>query len=157
MRTANLREEWLIRAKMADFLRKALPDYTAEHSSKYVVEQNSDTAVENPVAAAPKRESSDDDDAETIDLRKLGTTPRFRHRQYGIRNEGDTLMIGNSAIDLEKTSVITVKAKQFKLTRGLWDPLTRNDVDTGTISRNDMQRYKSILKLISAQLMGYEP
>jgi hypothetical protein len=42
----------------------------------------------------PKREGRDDDgDAETIDVRELGTPPRFRDRQYGIRNEGDTLMI----------------------------------------------------------------
>jgi hypothetical protein len=80
----------------------------------------------------------------------LGTTPSFRDKQYGIRKEGNTLMIGNSVVDL-------VKGKQFKLTIGLWELLTRNDVDTGTISPNDMQRYKSILTLTSAHLSGYEP
>jgi hypothetical protein len=53
-------------------------------------------------------------------------------------------MIGNSAVDLDKPGFITVKGKQFKLTKGLWELLTRNDVDTGTIFPNDMQRYKSI-------------
>jgi hypothetical protein len=66
-------------------------------------------------------------------------------------------MIGKSVVDLDKPDVITVKGKRFKLTRGLWELLTRNDVDTGTISPNDMQRYKSILKLTSAHLSGYEP
>jgi hypothetical protein len=66
-------------------------------------------------------------------------------------------MTGNSAIDLNKPGVTTVKVKQVKLTRGLWDLLTRNDVDTRTISPNDMQPYKSILKLTSAHLLGYEP
>jgi hypothetical protein len=47
----------------------ALPAYTAaaaaEHRSKYdVVEQEADT----PVEVTPKRESRDDDDAETVDL-----------------------------------------------------------------------------------------
>jgi hypothetical protein len=66
-------------------------------------------------------------------------------------------LIGNSVVDLDKPGVITVKGKQFKLTRGLWELLTRNDVDTGTISPNDIQRYKRILKLTSAHLSGYEP
>jgi hypothetical protein len=87
----------------------------------------------------------------------LGTTPRFRDKQYGIRKEGTTLIIGNSVVDLYKPGVITVKVKQFKLTRGLWELLTPNDVDTGTISPNVMQRYKSILKLTSSHLSGYEP
>jgi hypothetical protein len=87
----------------------------------------------------------------------LGTTTRFWAKQYGIRKEGNTLMIGNSVVDLDTPGVITVKGKQFKLTRGLWELLTRNDVDTGSISPNDIQRYKSILKLTSAHLSGYEP
>jgi hypothetical protein len=136
---------------MANFMRKALPTYTAaaEHPSKYedVVEQESDTPVEVPVAVTPKREGrDDDDDAETIDLLELGTTPRFRVKQHGIRKEGNTLMIVNSVVDLDTPGVITVQGKPFKLTRELWELLTRNDVDTGTISPNDMLRYKSILK-----------
>jgi hypothetical protein len=88
----------------------------------------SDTPGEVPVAVTPKRESrnddTDDDDAETIDLRELGTTPRFRDKQYSIRKEGNTLTIGNSVVDLDKPGVITVKGKRFKLTRGLWELLT---------------------------------
>jgi hypothetical protein len=133
---------------MADFIHKALTAYTAEHPSNYgVVEKEPDSPVEVPAAVTPKGESRHDDNydnAETIDLRELGTTLRFRDKQYGIRKEGTTLMISNSAVDLDKSDIITVKGKQFKLTRGLWDLLTRNDVDTCTISPNDMQRYKSI-------------
>jgi hypothetical protein len=151
LREAMLRDERLERAKMADFMYKALPAYTAaEHPSKYgVVEQEADTPVEVPAALTLKRESrndnDDDDDVETIDLRELGTTPRFRDKQYGILKEGNTLMIGNSVVDLDKPGVITDKGKQFMLTRGLWELLTRNDVDTGTIPPNVMQRYKRIL------------
>jgi hypothetical protein len=43
--------------------------------------------VEVPGAVTPKRESREDDgDAETINLRELGTLP-FRDKQYGIRKE----------------------------------------------------------------------
>jgi hypothetical protein len=116
---------------MADFMRKELPDNSAEHLSKYVVEQESDTPVEFPAAVIPKHESRNDDaDAETIDLRALGTTPRFGYKQYGIRKGGTTLMIGNSAVDFDNPGFITVKGKQIKLTRGLLDLLKPNDVDT---------------------------
>jgi hypothetical protein len=53
---ARLRNEGLVRAKMADFMHKALPAFTAasEHPSKYdVVEQDSDTPVEFPVEVTP--------------------------------------------------------------------------------------------------------
>jgi hypothetical protein len=87
----------------------------------------------------------------------LGTAQLLRDKQYGIRKEGNTLMIGNSVVELDTPGLNTVKGKQFKLTRALWELLTRNDVDTGTISPNEMQRYKSILQLTSAHLEGYEP
>jgi hypothetical protein len=126
---AKVREEVPVRPKMANFLHKALPDHTAEHPSKYVVEQEPDKHVEVPVEVTPKRESHEDDDgAETIDLRELCTL-RFRVKQYGIWKEGDSLMIGNSAVDLDTPGVIIVKGKYFKLTRELWDLLNRNDVD----------------------------
>jgi hypothetical protein len=47
--------------------------------------------------------------------------------------------------------------ERFKLTRGLWELLTRKDVDTGTISPKDMKRYKNILQMSDAHLSGYEP
>jgi hypothetical protein len=155
MREANLREEELI-LKTADFLRKVLPDYTAERQPKNV-EQESDTPMGIPVAVTPKRESDDDDVVEIIDVRRSGKTTNFCDKLYCILKEGGTLMIGNSAIDLNEPGVIAGKGKRFKLTRVLWHLLTRNDIDTSTTSRNDMQQYKSILQMTSAHLTGREP
>jgi hypothetical protein len=90
-------------------------------------------------------------------LRDSDKTPHFRDRQYGIRKEGDTLMIGNSEVDLDEPGVIAVRLKRFKLTKGFWDLLTRKDVNTFTISPKDIGRYKSILEMTSAHLTGYEP
>jgi hypothetical protein len=67
MREANLREEGLIR-KTAGFLRKVLPNYTAERQPKNVV-QGSDTPLEIPVALTPKHESGD---VEFIDVIESG-------------------------------------------------------------------------------------
>jgi hypothetical protein len=145
---------------MTDFMLKALTTaYTAAAAAEHLSKYEDDVVVDDtPVAVTPKREGRDDDDySETIDLRELGTTPRFRDKQYGIRKEGNTLMIGNSVVDLDTQGVITVKGKPFKLTSGLWELLTRNEVDTGTSSPNDMQRCKSILKSNSDHLSGYQP
>jgi hypothetical protein len=104
----------------------------------------------------PKRDSSSDN-TETIDLRELDKTPQFQDRHYAIRKDGDTLMISNSAVNLDESGVITISGKRFKLTKGLWKLLTRKDIDTGTISPNDMQRYKSILQMTSAHVTKFEP
>jgi hypothetical protein len=90
-------------------------------------------------------------------VRDSGKTAHFGDKLYGIRIKGDTLMIGNSEVDLDEPGVVAVKGKRFKLTGGLWHLLTRNDVDTGTISPNDMRRYKSILQMTSAHLTGHQP
>jgi hypothetical protein len=142
MPEANLREEGLVR-KMADFRRILLPDHTAEREPKNDV-QESNIPIEIPLAVKPKRESRDDDeDAEIKDLRDSDKTTYFRDTLYGIRKEGDTLMIGNSEVDFDEPGVIAVKGKRFKLTKKLWDLLTLNDVNTCTISPNDMRRYKT--------------
>jgi hypothetical protein len=93
MREANLRVEGLIR-RMADFLRKLLPDYTGniDLNPKYMNLLHRQTEI--PLMVTPKRESSDD--AETIDLRG-GQNTTVPYRQFGIRKDGDTLMIGNSS------------------------------------------------------------
>jgi hypothetical protein len=144
---------------MADFLRKILPDYTAERQPKNAnAVQESDTQTEIPSMVTPKRDiSSDVEDPETIDLREMTKTPRFLDSQYGIRKDGDTFMIGNSTIDLDEPGIITVRGKRFKLTKGLWELLTRKDIDTDTIFPNDMRRYKSILEMTNAHLQVYEP
>jgi hypothetical protein len=104
----------------------------------------------------PKRDISSDDADETIDLREMANSPRFLDSGYGIRIDGETLIIGNSTIDLDEPGV-SVRGKRFKLTKGLWDPLTLKDVDKDTISPNDTKRYKRILEMTNTHLKGYEP
>jgi hypothetical protein len=55
---------------MANFLPLVLPHYTAERQPKKAV-QESDTPVDISLAVKPKRETRDNDDAETIILREL--------------------------------------------------------------------------------------
>jgi hypothetical protein len=153
MREAIMLEGGLIR-RLADFLRKVLQDYTGEHRLKPEVYQSvTQTAI--PPMGSRKRDSSSDD-AETIDLRELDKTPQFQDRQYGIRKDCDTLMIGNSTANLDEPGVITISGKRFKLREGLWELLTRKDVITDTISPKEIKRYNSILQMTSAHLTGFE-
>ena len=130
----------------------------------------------------PKRRGSsdeieDDDDGggddtyETIDdddVREFGEiaspylTPylynrRFLDKQYGIRRDGGTFMIGNSAVSVDETSDITINGKRFRGTKELWEPLTRKNVITAVITTSDLKGYKHILEMTNAHLVRYEP
>jgi hypothetical protein len=132
-----------------------LPHYTPEHQPKIELDPSA-TQTEIPSMVTPKRYSSSSDDV-TIDLQHLDKTPLFLDKQYGIRKDGDTLMIGNSTVNLEGPGVITISGKQFKLKKGLSELLTRKNGDADMIPPNDMKRHKSILEMTNAHLKRYEP
>jgi hypothetical protein len=141
------------------------------------------TSSTSEVFETPKKErhaSSDDasdnaDDYEAVDedVRAFGRsnfgaiaspylTPylynkRFLDKQYGIRRDGDSFMIGDSAVTVVSRSEITINDKTFRGTKGLWELLTRKKVDETLISKNDLNRYKNILEMTNAHLEGYEP
>jgi hypothetical protein len=110
---------------MADFLLKVLADNMAEHQLKTVVQQ-SVTPTEIPSMVMPKRDSSSDDETTDGDVREFNKTSRFLENQYGIRRDGDTLMIGNSIVNVEESGDITKNGKRCKGTKGLWEVLTRH-------------------------------
>ena len=106
----------------------------------------------------PKRPPSDDDDDGVVDhdenaadgtsvekdaqqyvREKFGAvadsylTPylykrNFLDTQYGICKEGNVFMIGDSQRTVDEDSDITIKGKDFRGTQGLWELLTRRNV-----------------------------
>jgi hypothetical protein len=125
MREADMGEEVLIR-RVADFLLKVLSDYTEERQPKIGVQQ-SVTPTKIRSVVKPKRYSSDDET--TIgDVLEFDKTTRFLDNQYGIRRESDALMIVNSIVNVDESSVITIDGKRFKGTKGLWELLTRKSI-----------------------------
>jgi hypothetical protein len=66
-------------------------------------------------------------------------------------------MIGDSAVTVDSRSDITIRKKTFRGTKGLWELLTRNTVDETLVSTTDLKRYKNILVMTNAHLVGYEP
>ena len=50
---------------------------------------------------------------------------RFLDGLYGIRRDGNNLMIGNSGVIADEKGDITIGVSHFRCTRGLWEHLTR--------------------------------
>ena len=66
-------------------------------------------------------------------------------------------MIGNSDVIADEKGDITIGGKRFRGTKGLWELLTLRNTNSEVITNSDLKRYKSILQLTNAHLVGYEP
>ena len=62
-------------------------------------------------------------------------------------------MIGSS---VDHDGNIHIKDVEFPATNGLWELLTRNQVDNDSVTSADL-KYKAILKMTNAHLEGYKP
>ena len=82
---------------------------------------------------------------------------RFFNEKYVIQRAGDTFMIGNSDIRVDETGDITINGKRFRGTKGLWELLTCKNIHRDVITTSDLKRYKHIVELTNAHLVGYEP
>jgi hypothetical protein len=54
---------------------------------------------------------------------------RFLEKQYGFRRDGDTFMIGDSAVTVDSKGDTIINDKTFSGTKELWELLTRKIVD----------------------------
>jgi len=82
--------------------------------------------------------------------------PREMYKHLG-ENVGDSFMIGDSAILVDTDSDITIKGQEFRGTKGLWELLTRKNVNRKHIKTDDLKKYKKILVLTNAHLTDYKP
>ena len=66
----------------------------------------------------------------------------FLDKQYGLRRDDSTFMIGDSTVSVDKTSDTTIKGKRFKATKGLLELLTRKKKSIPARSRrNDIWKF----------------
>ena len=65
-------------------------------------------------------------------------------------------MNDDSIINVDQESNIIIKGKHYKGTRGLWELLTRRDVNNKVITESDLKKYKNILEATKAYLEGFE-
>ena len=56
-------------------------------------------------------------------------------------------MIGNAAVIACEKGNITIGGTRFRGTRGLWELLTRKNVNGDVITNSDLKAYKRILQL----------
>ena len=165
--------------RFAEFLRKVLPRPpspeaeqrlpTVEQRPKLETVELADTPVASTSYEVTKRrassdsaavETSDSDDAVqdayTVSSPYLDNV-RFLDEQYGIRRVGSTLMIGATPITVHAKGDLTIGGTRYKGTRGLWELLTRKNVNNDVITKSDLNAYKRILVRTNAHLAGYEP
>ena len=78
---------------------------------------------------------------------------RYLDTEFGVRREDDgTFMIGNSLLTVDEDGDIIINGETFKGTKGLWELLTRKNVDTKLTTKKDLNTYKRILELTNAHL-----
>ena len=66
-------------------------------------------------------------------------------------------MICDSAVLVNTDSDITIKGQEFRGAKGLWELLTRKNVNRKHIMTDDLKKYKKILVLTKAHLTDYQP
>jgi len=66
-------------------------------------------------------------------------------------------MIGDSPVLVDTSGDITINVRVFKGSKGLWELLTRKNVNTEVITKDDLKSYKKILTMTNAHLTQYQP
>ena len=74
----------------------------------------------------------------------MGRSRRFLYTQYGIRKDGELLMIGDYPVFIDTDDYFTIKGTAFKGSGGFCDLLKCNGVNTKVIRKADLKRYKNI-------------
>jgi len=82
---------------------------------------------------------------------------RFLDTQYGICRDGKQLMTGDYPVFIDPDANLTIKGTAFRSTVGLWELLTRKNMNTQLIGKEDLKTYKKILILTNVHLTRYQP
>jgi hypothetical protein len=86
------------------------------------------------------------------------TGGRSIDRVYGIRREADgNLVIGDSRTSFDEAGDVIVRGVTYDGTTGLWEMLTKTDVDRTLVTPEDMTSYKLILESTSGHLSDNDP
>jgi hypothetical protein len=79
-------------------------------------------------------------------------------REYGMRRDPvGKFRVGNLQIETHNHSNILLANKKSKGTKGLFELLTRNNIQRSGITSHDLKTYKQILELTSAHLENNDP
>jgi len=94
----------------------------------------------------PKQGYIDDEVTEEEEEGNVGRVAspsrRFLNTLYAIRRDDEQLIIGDSPVFMGTDDNVTIKGSVFIGTEGLWELLTRKNVNTQLISKGDLKTYK---------------
>ena len=71
--------------------------------------------------------------------------------------DGNIFKIGDSVVLVDHDGDITIKEKEFRVSEGLWELLTRKGMNKEHVTADDVMTYKKILLLTNAHLEGCQP
>jgi len=137
-----------------------IKEYTSEHAKQERVEDDDDEDDYN------EDDNFVEDEAHEYGRENVGPVVRpylmpyvykrrFLDTQYGVRKDGNIFMIGDSPVLVDTSGIITIKDRVFKGSKGLWELLTRKNVNTEVITNDDLKSYKKILTMTNAHLSQY--
>jgi len=75
---------------------------------------------------------------------------RFLDTKYGVHTDSNMFMIGDSQVVVDTSGDIKIKDQVYKGSKGLWELLTRKNVNTQIINKDDLKSYKKILTMTNA-------
>jgi hypothetical protein len=73
------------------------------------------------------------------------------------KDKNGTFKVGNPSVQIDDNSDIHIGKKRFVGTKGLYELLTRKNVNLDAVTTHDLRKYKQILELKSAHLEKYNP
>jgi len=82
---------------------------------------------------------------------------RFLDTQYGVRKKGNMFIICDSPVLVDTSCDLTIKDRVFRGSKGLWELLTRKNVNTEVVTKDDLKTYKKILTMNNSHLTQYQP
>ena len=82
---------------------------------------------------------------------------RFLDTQYGIRKDGDTFKIGGITVLVHQDDDITINENEFRGFEGLWELLTRKNVNKEHVTSDNLRIYNKTLLLTNDHLEVYDP
>ena len=108
------------------------------------------------ISSSGDDETTDDDDVRGFyEIASPYLNMRFLDEQQGNRRERIRLKICNSDVIADVKG--DIRGKRFRSTKGLFELLTRKNINRDAITNSHLKRYKHILEMTNAHLVGYEP
>ena len=115
-----------------------------EHPSESTIYEESKRRASSGSVAAETSDSVDVKQRVYYVTSPYLNSVRFLDEQYRMRRVGNTLMIDDVPITVDRKGDLSVGGNCFEGTWGLWELLTRKNVNSDVITKSDLNAFKRI-------------